>query len=273
MNAREKLFSCYEQVKNKINGFVPEVALTLGSGLGGFAKQIDVKYAVKYSDIKGFPVSTVSGHEGQFLFGYIGETPVAAMQGRVHYYEGYDMSDVVIPVRVLKLLGAQKLILTNAAGGINKGFEVGDLMMITNHISTFVPSPLRGENIDELGARFPDMSEIYSKRMRLIMENIAKAQGIVLRQGVYLQTSGPNYETPAEINMFAAIGADAVGMSTACEAMAAKHAGMEVCGISLISNMAAGISEAPLSHEEVKQAGEAAAEKFENLVHKLIQSI
>lgn len=268
----ERVEACVRDIRKKTN-FVPRTALVLGSGLGGFAEKIRLEAAVDYGEIGGFPVSTVPGHKGRFLFGYVGREPVAVMQGRVHYYEGYSMEDVVLPARVLHALGAQRLVLTNAAGGIGPGLEAGDLMLLTDQITSFVPSPLLGPNEDELGPRFPDMSEVYSKRMRELAEKAAAELGIPLKEGVYLQASGPNYETPAEIRMFRTLGANAVGMSTACEAMAARHMGMEVCGISCITNLAAGISKTPLSHAEVQETADRVADRFQKLVWRLLESM
>ena len=265
----KKLLSCLKFVKKQTD-FVPEIALILGSGLGCFADNIKVVKTIDYSELKGFPVSTVKGHKGRFVFGYIGEVPVVCMQGRVHYYEGYEMEDVVLPTRLMKLMGAKTLVLTNAAGGINPDFKAGDLMLISDHISSFVPSALRGENLELLGTRFPDMSNVYDTDLQNIIISTAEEQGIDLKKGVYLQASGPNFETPAEIKMFGTLGADAVGMSTACEAMAAVHAGMKVAGISLITNMAAGIQKTPLSHEEVKETAEKTSETLTNLLFESI---
>ena len=265
----QKLKNCYANLR-RITDFKPEIALVLGSGLSHFAEKIKVEKIVSYSEIDGFPVSTVSGHEGSFVFGYYEDKPIAVMNGRVHYYEGYEMPDVVLPIRILREMGAKKLILTNASGGINPEFEAGDLMVLTDHISSFVPSPLRGPNIDELGLRFPDMSEVYSKSFADIVRKAAKEEGIDLKEGVYIQTKGPNYESPAEIKMYAALGADAVGMSTACEAIAAVHCGFEVCAVSCISNLAAGISPTPLTHEEVKETGIKVADKFTRLIQKVL---
>ncbi len=264
-----RIADCVNQIR-KITDFKPYVAIVLGSGLGDFADKINIEATVDYSSIKGFPVSTVAGHKGRFIFGYIDSVPVVLMQGRVHYYEGYTMQEVVIPIRVMSLLGAKKLILTNAAGGVNKSFKPGDLMMLTDHISSFVPSPLIGKNIDELGARFPDMSSVYSLRMQDIVLKSANECNIDLKSGIYTQLTGPNYETPAEIRMFRNLGADAVGMSTACEAIAAIHSGFEVCGISCITNMASGISGAPLSHEEVQKTADEISDKFQRLIKSIV---
>lgn len=268
----EKLLKCTESVKARIQ-FRPEIALVLGSGLGDYAKEMDVKESISYSEIEGFPVSTVPGHEGRFLFGYVKGVPIVAMQGRVHYYEGYPITDVVLPVRLMGLLGAKTVILTNAAGGVNFNFQPGDLMMITDHITTVVPSPLIGANIDELGPRFPDMSEVYDKELREIIRQAARNTGISLQQGVYVQLTGPAYETPAEIRMCRIWGADAVGMSTACEAVAARHMGLKVCGISCITNMASGMSGKPLDHKEVQETADRVAEEFKRLVTETIRLI
>lgn len=268
----EKLMKCFECVQQKIT-FKPEIALILGSGLGDYADTMEVVETLDYHDIEGFPVSTVPGHKGRFVFGYAGGVPIVAMQGRVHFYEGYKPQDVVLPIRLMKLMGANVLFLTNAAGGINRSFNAGDFMLITDQISMSVPSPLIGENIDELGVRFPDMSEVYSRRLRKIIENSAVTAGVPLRRGVYIQTTGPQYETPAEIRAYERLGADAVGMSTAIEAIAARHAGMEICGISCISNLAAGISANPLTHAEVQETADRVAPLFKKLVTQAIKDI
>ncbi len=268
----EKLCRCYESVRSRVD-FVPEVALVLGSGLGGFADELEVAATVDYKDIEDFPVSTAPGHAGRFVFGYLDKTPVVVMQGRVHYYEGYDITDVVLPIRLMQRLGARTLVLTNAAGGIRQGFSAGDLMLITGQIATFVPSPLRGENIPELGPRFPDMSHVYDEDLQDLARRCACGLGLRLREGVYIQLPGPNYETPQEIHMCRMLGADAVGMSTACEAVAANHMGMKIVGISCISNLAAGISPHPLSEEEVIEAGKAVARDFTALVKAIIAGI
>lgn len=268
----ERLESCVRDIRRKTD-FVPRAALVLGSGLGGFADKIRTVAQVEYKDIGGFPVSTVPGHRGRFVFGYVEQTPVAVMQGRVHYYEGYSMEDVVLPIRVLGRLGAGELFLTNAAGGISPELESGSLMLLTDHITTFVPSPLIGLNEDELGPRFPDMTEVYSKRLQALARQAAQARGIDLKEGVYVQCTGPNYETPAEIRMFKALGAGAVGMSTACEAMVAKHMGLEVCGISCVTNLAAGLSDKALSHEEVQEIADRVSGDFQGLLWELLASL
>lgn len=268
----EKLLKCYECYKAKID-FTPKVALILGSGLGDYGDSIRVVDTLDYHDIEGFPVSTVPGHAGRFIFGYVGDVPVVCMQGRVHYYEGYEMSDVVLPTRLMKLMGAEVLFLTNAAGGIMQGMHAGDLMMITGQIASFVPSPLRGANMDELGVRFPDMSQIYDLNLQRIVRKAALDLGIDIKEGTYLQFTGPQYETPQEITMSRTLGADAVGMSTACEAIAARHMGMRVVGISCICNMASGISPVPLSHKEVQEVADQVSPKFKALVTEVITNI
>lgn len=266
----DRIERCVKDIRN-ITDFVPETALVLGSGLGGFGDRVRLAAEAEYSQLGGFPVSTVPGHRGRFIFGYVGERPVAVMQGRVHYYEGYPMEDVVLPIRVLRALGAKELVLTNAAGGVDKSLSPGDLMLITGQIASFVPSPLVGPNEEKLGPRFPDMSQIYSLRLQNKAREAARELGTELKEGVYLQTTGPNYETPEEIRMFQLLGASAVGMSTACEAMAARHMGMEVLGISCITNMAAGISDQPLSHQEVQETADRVAERFQRLVWRLLE--
>lgn len=267
-----KLLTCLESVKGKID-FKPEVGLILGSGLGDYADEIKIVKTIEYSEITGFPVSTVKGHKGRFVFGYVEETPVVIMQGRVHYYEGYKMSDVVLPIRLMGMLGAKKILLTNAAGGINDAYKPGDFMMITDHITTGVPSPLIGPNLEELGTRFPDMSEVYTKRLQNVVRKSAAECGIDLKEGVYVQFTGPNYETPAEIRLARSWGGDAVGMSTAVEAMAACHMGLEVCGISCITNLAAGMSKEQLNHKEVQDTADRVASTFKTLVTKIIINI
>lgn len=268
----DRVQRCVEGIRQQ-TGFVPRTALVLGSGLGGFGEKIQLEAVVDYHQIPGFPVSTVPGHQGRFLFGFVEREPVVVMQGRVHYYEGYSMEDVVLPIRVMQALGARRLILTNASGGINPTFQAGDLMVLTDHISSFVPSPLIGPNEEAFGPRFPDMTEVYSRRLREKVLAAGEKLGIPLRQGVYLQTTGPQYETPAEIKLYAALGASAVGMSTACEAIVARHLGMEICGISCVTNLAAGLSSAPLSHKEVQETADRVAQQFQGLLWELISHL
>ena len=276
----EKLMKCYKSVREKTD-FVPEAALILGSGLGDYADDLKIEASVNYADIEGFPVSTVKGHKGRFVFAHVEGVPMVIMQGRVHYYEGYPMSDVVLPTRLIGLLGAKKIILTNAAGGVNYNFKPGDFMLITDHITTAVPNPLIGENIDELGTRFPDMSEVYapdmsdaySKRVQDVIRKCAAECGVEILEGVYVQFTGPNYETPAEIRMCRTWGGDAAGMSTACEAVAANHMGMKVCGISCITNLAAGMSKQKLDHKEVQETADRVSRQFKQLVTEVIKTI
>lgn len=260
----ERLEKCYKCFKEKID-FIPDVALVLGSGLGDYADGIKQEAVLDYKDIEGFPVSTVAGHKGRFVFGYVGDVKVVVMQGRVHYYEGYSMEDVVLPIRLMKLMGAKVLFLTNAAGGVNYDYHAGDFMLISDQIC-MAPSPLIGENVDELGPRFPDMSNIYDRDLREVVRNAAKDLGIPLQEGVYIQLTGPNYESPAEIKMVRTLGADAVGMSTACEAIAANHCGLKTVGISCISNLACGITDKPLTHKEVQETADRVAPLFKKLI-------
>lgn len=268
----EKLTRCYKSVREKIS-FEPKIALILGSGLGDYADSIQIEAVLNYSDIEGFPVSTVLGHKGRFVFGYVNEIPVVIMQGRVHYYEGYPISDVVLPTRLMKMMGAKVLFLTNAAGGVNYNYHSGDFMMITDHITNFVPSPLIGENIDELGLRFPDMSQVYDLDLQDTIRETAKKLNISLQEGIYIQLTGPNFETPHEVKMCRILGADAVGMSTACEAMAANHMGMKICGISCISNLCAGMTDQPLTHQEVQETADRVAPLFKQLITESITNI
>lgn len=269
--AYERLLKCYECFKAKIS-FVPDIALILGSGLGDYADTIKQEAVLEYKDIEGFPVSTVAGHKGRFVFGYVGDVKVVVMQGRVHYYEGYPMEDVVLPVRLMKLMGAKVLFLTNASGGVNFDYSAGDFMLISDQIC-MAPSPLIGENLDELGVRFPDMSNIYDRDLRKTVRDTAASLGIKLREGVYIQLTGPNYESPAEIRMVRTLGADAVGMSTACEAIAANHCGLKTVGISCVSNLACGMTDKPLTHAEVQATADKAAPLFRQLVTESIKNI
>jgi len=265
-----KLTKCLESVRAKTD-FVPKVAIVLGSGLGDYANDIRVVSEIDYHDIEGFPVSTVPGHAGKFIFGYVGEVPVVCMKGRVHYYEGYPISDVVLPTRLMKLMGAKILFLTNASGGLNPQFNAGDFMMLTDHVSVFAPNPLIGANIDELGTRFPDMTHVYDEDLRKIIEETAKENNIKLQKGVYAQLTGPSFESPAEIRLLRTLGVDAVGMSTVVEAIVANHMGMKICCISCVCNLAAGMTENPLTHEEVQAAAKEAAPKFKKLLTESVK--
>ena len=270
---RKNVRECLTYIRS-ITDFVPKAALVLGSGLGGFAEKLDrIVCEIPYSDIPGFPVSTVSGHAGKFIMGYVEGVPLICMSGRVHYYEGYAPEDVVLPLRVMHALGAEFLFLTNAAGGINGSFLPGSLVLLRDHISLFIPNPLIGENDPDEGVRFPDMSEVYDTKLRELVEKAAAEADVHLESGVYCQLSGPSYETPAEIRLLQRLGADVVGMSTVMEAITAHHAGMKVCAISFVSNMAAGINTHALSHEEVKEAGIQAAPRFTRLVRAAIGTV
>ncbi len=268
----QKLEQCFQAIRKKTD-FIPQAGLVLGSGLGDFAEQIDIACRVDYKEMEGFPVSTVEGHSGQFVFGRIGDVRIVIMKGRVHHYEGYEISDVVLPVRLMKRMGAERLILTNAAGGLNPGFKAGEFMLIKDQISSFLPSPLTGPNIEEWGPRFPPMEGIYDEEMSVLMKDVAEKFDIPLREGIYVQTQGPNYESPAEVKMYRLLGGDAVGMSTAVEAIAARHMGMRICGVSCISNMASGMGTVPLSHEEVGRIAKEAAPAFQKLLKEYIRKL
>ena len=268
----ERLQRCYKSIEDKIP-FRPRLALVLGSGLGDYAERIEIEASIDYHEITDFPVSTVSGHKGRFVFGHIGSVPVVIMQGRVHFYEGYSIEEVVLPERLMHLMGAEILFLTNACGSANPAYQAGDFMLLTDHILYSVPNPLIGANAEELGVRFPDMSEVYDEALRKEIFSCAKDLGISLREGVYMQFSGPSFETPAEVRMAHILGADAVGMSTACEAVAGRHCGMRICGISCISNLGAGLSEEPLSDEDVKVVANRVAPLFKKLVTEAILRI
>ena len=270
---RDNVRFCLNYIR-KITDFVPHAALILGSGMGAFISIMDeVICSIPYGRIPGFPVSTVSGHAGKFVMGYVKDVPVICMDGRVHYYEGYTPEEVVLPVRVMRAMGAKVLFITNAAGGINEDYAPGSLVVLRDHVSMFVPNPLRGANDPDEGERFPDMTEVYDRFLRRTIEDCAARAGVPISEGVYCQLSGPSYESPFEIKILAQMGVDLVGMSTVMEAIAAKHMGMKICGISLVTNMAAGISPKPLSHDEVKFAGKEAADIFSSLVAESIREI
>ncbi|MCJ7842390.1 purine-nucleoside phosphorylase [Lederbergia sp. NSJ-179] len=265
-----------ERAKTFLEGKIaskPKVGLILGSGLGVLADEIDNPVKIKYEMIPGFPISTVEGHAGQLVVGELKGVTVLAMQGRFHYYEGYPLDEVTFPVRVMKALGVEALVVTNAAGGVNQTFTPGDLMLITDHINNAGANPLIGPNENTLGVRFPDMSTAYTPSLQKLVREVAKDLNIILKEGVYVWNSGPSYETPAEIRMLEKIGGDAVGMSTVPEVIVARHAGMNVIGISCITNMAAGILNQPLSHEEVIETTEKAKENFLNLVKGIVERL
>lgn len=258
-------------ISKKLGKEIYEYALVLGSGLGDLADEIENPIVIDYHDIPHFPISTVPGHKGRLVAGRLEGKSVIAMQGRFHFYEGWSMDEVVYPIRVFKLLGLEKLILTNAAGCVNKEWKPGSLMLITDHIKLIAESPNRGPNIDELGERFFDMSEAYSKEGRAKVEEAASSLGIDLKKGVYMMFAGPNFETPAEVRFARIAGADAVGMSTVPEAIAASHMGMKCIGISCMTNMAAGILDQKLNHEEVLETGERVKKSFQALIRETVR--
>ncbi len=260
-------------IKARLGDFVPEVAMVLGSGLGYFGDEVENSIAIDYSEIPNFKASTAPGHKGRLVFGSLEGRSVAVMQGRMHHYEGYSYEEITYAIRVLRLLGCDKLIITNAAGCVRTDWNAGDIMLINDHIKLFSESPLRGENIPEFGVRFPDASKLYTPRLREVAKDCAKRLGIDLREGVYFYCYGPQYETPAEIRAARVLGGDAVGMSTAPEAVVAGHCGMEILGFSLLSNMAAGILDKPLSEQEVLDAGVEARGLFSRLVRACLSEI
>ena len=262
-----------DAIRERLGGFVPQVAMILGSGLGWLGDQVENPIIIPYGEIPHFKASTAPGHKGQFVFGLLEGKPVAVMQGRMHHYEGYSYEEVAYAVRVLRLLGCETLIVTNAAGCVRTDWQAGDLMLITDHIKMFSESPLRGENVPEFGVRFPDASHLYTVRLQELARKTAEELDIPLREGVYFYCYGPQYETPAEIRAARVLGGDAVGMSTAPEVIVAGHCGMEVLGFTLLSNMAAGILDQPLSEQEVLDAGVAAREKFSALVRACLKKL
>lgn len=268
----KKLYESVDFIKGKIKD-MPEIGLILGSGLGDMANDIENKVIVKYSEVPNLPVSTVKGHAGQFVFGEYNGKKVVMMQGRFHYYEGNRMDELVLPVYIMKKLGVENIIVTNAAGGVNESFVPGDLMIIEDHINFSGFNPLIGENHEEIGARFPDMSEGYNKELRKVAFEVAEKLNINVKKGVYIMATGPSYETPAEIRMMRNLGGDAVGMSTVPEVIAANHCGMKVLGISCITNMAAGILDQPLNHEEVIETSNKVKNEFISLVGEILKNI
>ncbi len=268
----DELNNIIDYLKDRIN-IEPDIGLILGSGLGVMAEEIHNKEIVDYEAIPDFPVSTVEGHAGRFVLGELADKKVIAMQGRFHYYEGYTMKEIVLPVRMFQKMGVQRMIVTNAAGGINLNFEAGDFMIITDHINLMGDNPLRGENIKSLGTRFPDMSEAYSTQLIDLAEKAAMDQELMLNKGIYAAVMGPSYETPAEIRYLRNIGADAVGMSTVPEVITANHAGIEVLGISCITNMAAGVLPSPLDHREVMKIAENVKPDFISLIKSIIEKM
>lgn len=259
-------------LNNITQNFEPEIAIILGSGLGDFADSFG-GIRVAYSDIPNFSVSNVIGHKSQLIFAEIFGKKVVMMQGRFHYYEGYSINQIVYPISVFKKLGVKKIIITNAAGGVNSAFNAGDLMLITDHINLMGTNPLIGKNCDDLGVRFPDMSNVYASELRELAQECACKLGITLQEGVYVANSGPNYETPAEVRMLQVIGADAVGMSTVPEAMFANYCGIKVLGISCITNLAAGLSDKKLSHDEVVETANIIKDKFKQLLSEILKNM
>lgn len=251
----------------------PRVAVVLGSGLGGFADDFEEAVAIPYGEIPGFVPSTAQGHAGRLVVGKVGQVPILAMQGRVHYYEGYTLEEVTFPIRTFKLLGIKTIVLTNAAGGINVQLSQGALMVISDHLNLMGVNPLRGPNDERFGPRFPDMSAVYSPSLQEIVIEESRAMGVEVRRGIYAALSGPNYETPAEIHLLRNCGADAVGMSTVPEAIVARQMDMEVLGISCITNMAAGISDEPINHDEVMETGNRVRTTFTQLLRRVVDRL
>ena len=267
-----RLVSCKEQIEKAVD-FKPQVAVVLGSGLGDYVDKLDVVKTIPYSEIDGWPMSTAPNHAGNLVFARYKGINLAVMQGRVHYYEGYTMDEVVLPLRVLHMLGADTCILTNAVGAINADYSVGDFVCVKDHISSFVPSPLIGQNIDELGERFVGMTDTYDKDMQETVLSIGEKNNIPVHSGIYLQVTGPQYETPAEIRMYRQLGADTVAMSLAVEAIAASHMNMRVCAINCVSNMAAGMEEEGFSHDSITDTMEKSSQNFEVLLNGLLESL
>jgi purine-nucleoside phosphorylase len=266
----ERIYSAYNSLKQRTSN-TPEVCVVLGSGLGGYADTVTSAQIIPYKDIPGFPVSTVPGHAGQLVFGQKYGVNIVCMQGRFHCYEGYTPEETVIPLRALIKLGVKKLLITNAAGGVNTSFKPGDIMIIEDHINFTFLNPLAGPNIDEFGPRFPDMSYAYDKKLISALKDAAKENGIDVKTGVYAMMKGPSFETPAEIKALRILGADAVGMSSVPEITAAAHAGVSSAAMSCITNMAAGILDQPLSHEEVMETGKIAADNIKKLIDGFIK--
>ncbi len=268
----EQYRSSAQAIRERLGDFTPKAAMVLGSGLGALGDEVENPILIDYRDIPYFKASTAPGHKGRLVFGELEGQKVAVMQGRMHHYEGYSYEEVSYAVRVLRLLGCNTLIVTNAAGCVNTQWKAGELMLITDQIKLQSESPLRGENLPEFGVRFPDMSTVYDRELQDKIRKAARDNGIDLKEGVYAQLTGPSFESPAEIRMLRTLGADAVGMSTVVEAIAANHMGMRICGISCVSNLAAGLSANPLTHEEVQEAADKAAPLFQKLITQSILS-
>ena len=266
------VFKAAEYIKSEVD-FEPEIGIILGSGLNGLAEKIENPVAVDYKDIPDFPVSTAPGHKGRFVFGFLSGKRVVCMQGRLHFYEGWSTDEIIMPIRVMKLLGVKTLILTNAAGGINLDFNVGDIMVITDHINLTGTNPLIGKNDERFGERFCDMSYTYTPSLVSLAEEVAGENGIELKKGVYLGLTGPSYETPAEIRAFRTLGADTVGMSTVFEVIAASHCKMNILAFSLVTNMAAGVLDRVLTEEEVLEIGALKGEQMQKLIAKIAEKL
>lgn len=272
MDLRARIEKAVEYIKEK-SGFEPEIGIVLGTGLGSLGDYIEKVSVIDYSDIPEFPVSTVVGHAGRLILGYLEGRKVIAMQGRFHYYEGYTMQEVTIPVRVMKELGIKLLVASNACGGLNPNFKAGDIMIITDHINFMGTNPLIGPNLDDFGPRFPDMSEVYDKEMVKTLEKVAAAQKIAVHKGVYGAVSGPAYETKAELRMMIRLGSDTVGMSTVPEAIVAKHCGLKVAGVSCITDMAIPDTMTAPSHEEIVKVAESVKPRFVTLVKQFVKEV
>ncbi|MBQ4139525.1 MAG: purine-nucleoside phosphorylase [Muribaculaceae bacterium] len=270
INWLDKIQESAAWLRNRVGGEMPKTAIILGTGLGELVTHIDIKESIPYKEIPNFPISTVEGHSGRLIFGNLGSKYIMAMQGRFHYYEGYSMKEATFPVRVMKALGVKTLFVSNAAGGMNPDFKVGDLMIITDHINLFPDHPLRGKNYAELGPRFPAMNEAYSRRLIDKAREIARNEGIRLVEGVYVGTQGPTFETPSEYRFFYRIGGDAVGMSTVPEVIVARHAGMEVFGMSVITDLGGEGIFLDVSHEEVQKAAAKAEPIMSHVMEEII---
>ena len=266
------LKEAYDSIKSKIP-YVPEVAITLGSGLGDFVNNLKIDATIDYKDVKNFPKATNQNHKGKFVFTEINGVKTLVMQGRIHFYEGYTASECVRPVRLIAMMGVKTFIVTNAAGTCNKNYKPGDLMIIKDHISFFAPNPLIGENIEELGTRFPDMTDVYDKDIIKVIKKVATKNKIKMQEGIYMQLKGPSFETATEVKLAGKLGADAVGMSTVIEVIAARHAGLKIGGISVITNMGTGLSKAKLSDDDVRETANKIAKKFEKLIVGIITNL
>lgn len=268
----EKILETVDFIKSKTNGYEPEIGIVLGSGLGGLVNVMDIQYTIPFSDIPNFPVSTVKGHKGQMVFGMLSGRKVVAMQGRFHYYEGYSTKDVTFPIRVLKYLGIKLLVLSNASGGINQSFRVSDIMFITDHIN-LLPNPLIGPNDDRIGTRFPEMSQPYDHRLIALADDIAKKLNIHVQHGVYVADSGPSYETPAEYRYYRIIGGDCVGMSTVPEVIVARHCGLPVFAVSVITDLGGQEIPVEVTHEEVLNAANVAEPKMTAIIQEMFKRL